>query len=73
MSVYAITTQTYTTPQTFTIGDYTSTIDADKIVTSADSISSLLVEGDSVYVVNMANSISNILSILSNLYIYIYI
>lgn len=73
MSVYAITTQTYLTPQIFTIGNYTATVDADKIVTSADSISSLLVEGDSVYVINMANSISNILSTLSNLYIYIYI
>lgn len=72
MSVYAITTQTYSTPQTFTIGEHTATVDADKIITSADSISSLLIEGDSVYVVNMANSISNILTTLSNLYIYIY-
>ena len=73
MSVYAITTQTYSTPQTFTIGEHTATVDADKIITSADSISSLLIEGDSVYIVNMANSISNILTTLSNLYIYVYI
>lgn len=70
---YAITTQTYSTPQTFTVGDYTVTIDADKIVTNADAISSLLTEGDSVYVIDMANSISNILTTLSNLKIYIYI
>ena len=69
---YAITTQTYTSPQTFTVGDYTATIDADKIVTNVDAITSTLCEGDSVYVVNMANSISNILTTLSDLKIYIY-
>lgn len=70
---YAITTQTYSTPQTFTVGDYTVTIDADKIVTSADAITSSLTEGDSVYVIDMANSISSILMTLSNLKIYVYI
>ena len=70
---YAITTQTYSTPQTFTVGDYTATIDADKIVTSADAIASTLSEGDSVYVIDMANSISSILMTLSNLKIYVYI
>lgn len=70
---YAITTQTYTSPQEFTIGDYTVTVDANKIVTDVDAIASTLSEGDSVYIVNMANSISNILTNLSNLNIYIYI
>lgn len=70
---YAITTQTYSTPQTFTVGDYTVTIDADKIVTNVDAISSLLTEGDSVYIIDMVNSISSILTTLSNLKIYIYI
>lgn len=70
---YTITTQTYSTPQTFTVGDYTATIDADKIVTNVDAITSSLTEGDSVYVIDMANSISDILTTLSNLKIYIYI
>lgn len=70
---YVITTQTYTSPQTFTVGDYTVTVNADKIVTDVDAITSTLSEGDSVYIVNMANSISNILTSLSNLNIYIYI
>lgn len=70
---YAITTQTYSTPQTFTVGDYEVTIDADKIVTNAEDISSILVEGDSVYIIDMVNSISSILTTLSNLKIYIYI
>ena len=69
---YAITTQTYTSPQKFTIGEYTATIDANNIVTDVDAIASTLSEGDSVYIVNMVNSISNILTSLSNLNIYIY-